>query len=253
MKEGVCKLCGERKRLVKSHSIPRRFFKGIKGGAQHAVFYDGSITAKREATYLQAGIYDDDSLCEGCEAKFSEWDRYGGEILDSPCLDHPLPEFDNRAYSVNCDTDKLRRFILSVTWRASISRNPFYSYVNLGPYEDKIKDRIFDPTPLDPDEFPIVISHFNQADFGVDSQMLFPPLRERRQDGLNIRVLYLMNLKILIHIDKRASAYTVGPFVIRQPEHFLMLELPTKLMREQEFVSAMMRRRQAMRVLTDLG
>jgi len=235
--------------LVKSHSIPRRFFKEIKGGAQHAVFYNGSITAEREATYLQAGIYDDDMLCQNCEAKFSEWDRYGGDVLDSPCLDNSLHDHDHRAYRLDCDTDKLRRFILSVIWRASISRHPFYSYVSLGPYEDKIKERVFNPAPLTPDEFPIVILHFNQADFGDHSQWLFPPLRERRPDGLNIRTLYLMNLKILIHIDKRATAYTVGPFVIRQPDHFLMLELPTKIMREHEFMPAMQRRRLAMQVL----
>jgi hypothetical protein len=235
--------------LVKSHSIPRRFFKEIKGGKQHAVFYDGSIMAQREATYLQAGVYDDDLLCEDCEAKFSELDRYGGDILESPCLDHPLPAYDNRAYRVDCETDKLRRFVLSVILRASISRNPFYSYVNLGPYEERIKDRIFNPSPLGIDEFPIVVLHFNQADFGVYSQMLFPPLRERRPDGLNARVLYLMNLKILIHIDRRATAQVVGPFSIREPDHFLMLELPTKKMREHQFIPAMIRRRRAMQVL----
>lgn len=249
MKEGVCKLCGQQKQLVKSHSIPRRFFKEIKGGAQHAVFYDGSVTAKREATYLQAGVYDDDLLCEDCEAKFSEWDRSGGDILESPCLDHPLPKYDNRAYRVDCATDKLRRFILSVIWRASLSRNPFYSYVNLGPYEDKIKDRIFDPTPLGPDEFPTVIAHFSQADFGVYSQLLFPPLRERRPDGLNVRVLYLMNLKILIDIDRRATAQTVGPFTIRKPDYFLMVELPTRKMREHQFVPAIIRSRRAKQIL----
>jgi hypothetical protein len=89
MKEGFCKLCGQQEQLVKSHSIPRRFFKEIKGESQHAVFYDSSITAKREATYVQAGVYDDDLLCENCERKFSEWDRYGGDILESPSLDRP--------------------------------------------------------------------------------------------------------------------------------------------------------------------
>jgi hypothetical protein len=188
-------------------------------------------------------------LCEVSEAKFSEWDRYGGDILESPYLDHPVPAHRNRAYRISCDTDKLRRFILSVVWRASISRNPFYSYVSVGPYEDKIKDRIFDLTPLGQGEFPIMFLHFNQADFGAYSQMLFPPLRERGPDGLNIRVLYFMNLKVLIHIDRRATAAVVGPFSIREPDHFIMLEFPTKRMRGLQFVPAMIRRRRAMQTL----
>jgi hypothetical protein len=241
MKEGVCKLCDQVRMLVKAHVISRRFFKDIKGDAPHAVFFDGSPEAKRTATYLRAGPYDEEILCEDCEPKFSELDRYGWEIFGSPRLDNPIPEFDGRAYRISCDTEKIRRFILSVLWRASVSKSRFYSHVRLGPYEKKIKDRIFDPTPLQAHEFPTVILHFNQAKFGVYAQTLFPPLRERHRGGLNVQVLYLPNLKILVHMDQRVSAEAVGPFWIQRPDYFVLVELPTSKMRERDFIPAMAR------------
>lgn len=249
MKQGVCKLCDQLKMLVKAHAIPRRFFKDIKGESPHAVFFDVSLEAKRTATYVRAGAYDDEILCEECEARFSDFDRYGWEIFGSLRLDHPVPGSGGRAYRISCDTDKVRRFILSILWRASVSKTKFYSHVNLGLYEKKIQSRIFDPTGLQANEFPIVVLHFDQAKFGAYSQVLFPPLRERHRSGLNAQVLYLPNLKILVFLGRRASAATVGPFGIQHPDHFVLLELPVSKMREQGFIPAIARSLRTKRLL----
>src|ERR1700730_17834510 len=97
MKKGLCRLCDQTKDLIKAHGIPRSFFKEFKEGYPHAVFFDVSESANKEALCVQAGVYDQGILCAACEAKFSEFDRYGWEILGSVSLQNPTQEPRHRA------------------------------------------------------------------------------------------------------------------------------------------------------------
>ena len=247
MKVGLCRLCDQTKELVKAHAIPKSFsHKEFKDGGNHTVFFDVSENADKEATFLQAGIYDQGILCADCESKFSEFDRYGCEILGSVSLQNEIEEsgYPPHAYRVFCDTDKLKRFILAVLWRASVSTHSFYSYVSLGPYEDIMRGRIFDPTSLAIDEFPTSVLHFDQASLGkYEKGTLFPPMRERAEDGSNLQVIYLKNLKIYVRVDRRARQRLFDPFLISDPASFVMAEFPVKMMkRERSFIPAIMRK-----------
>jgi hypothetical protein len=150
---GKCGMCEEVKRLIDAHAIPRTFFKDLKQGGNYAVLVDANKPMKSAGTFYQAGVYDSAILCEDCERKFSEFDRYGWQILGPMAVDRPPPNSkeDSYVYKIDCDTDKLRRFILAVLWRASVSKNPFYAAVNLGPYETASRARLFEPQPMSKD------------------------------------------------------------------------------------------------------
>jgi hypothetical protein len=79
-----CKLCGAKGvTLVKSHIIPKSFFKQFRGSEPHSIVAsadDGKIERK------QAGFWDPNILCDQCEKKFSDLDSYGWKILASPQL-----------------------------------------------------------------------------------------------------------------------------------------------------------------------
>ena len=152
---GTCRFCNLIKPLIKAHIIPRSFFlkyKGdpAKGQKPYAVLVDSKKPIKESGEFKQAGIYDSNILCESCEKKFGEFDRYGWEILEPITVDTPPSQYNGSVYKIDCDTDKIRRFILSVLWRASVSKIQFYKDVDLGPYERVVKDRIFDPASLLP-------------------------------------------------------------------------------------------------------
>lgn len=105
-----------------------------------SVLANANKPIKSAATYHQSGVYDAEILCEECERRFSEFDRYGWETLGPMALDRPPAESKiDHLYKIDCDTDKLRRFILSVLWRASVSKSPFYTAIKLGPYEDLLR------------------------------------------------------------------------------------------------------------------
>src|ERR1700674_3029575 len=98
-------------------------------------------------------------LCLECEGKFSDFDSYGWKILGELDLSTPyLENFQLAGYWMACDTDKLRRFILSVLWRASVSECNFYDRANLGLRQERQAiERIFDPTLLTLEEYPTLI------------------------------------------------------------------------------------------------
>lgn len=133
---------------------------------------------KVAGTFHQAGVYDSEILFEECEKKFSEFDRYGWEILGPMAVDGPPPGLNlgNDVFKIDRDTDKLRRFILSVLWRASVSKNPFYlrKSGSVRKYNKSEVIRSFDPRPLSKYEFQTVAMILQD-----------PEPRKRVQVGLN--------------------------------------------------------------------
>jgi hypothetical protein len=170
-------------------------------------------------------------LCVECEPKFSALDDYGFKALGNP--DVSMPIFSHatggtvEAYRVvGCDTDKLRKFILSVLWRASVSSLKFYNYVRLGPaFEHEIIDRVFSPDVLPWDEFTMCISKFDDNALGPYTDILWPPMPHRDVAGLNFYSLYLPGLKIAIKVDHRPTPAFWWLLAIQHPSEFIMPRL----------------------------
>jgi hypothetical protein len=238
---GICQRCGQTRTLVNSHIIPRSFFKIVKGTHDYAVSVDLSNDSKRIASYRQAGESDRNILCRPCEETFSDWDDYGFQILGSPSTAFPvLQPGESKVYGhrIDCDTDKIRRFALSVFWRASVSRISFYSNVRLGPYEIEIKNRLADSSPLSCDEFPVLIFQFEKDALGPYSGVLFCPHRTRLPGGCNMQNLYLPRLKVMMITDKRIPSESFRALMIQHPDSFNLWICPKSLMREYSFIPA---------------
>jgi hypothetical protein len=237
---GVCRLCGQLRPLIKAHAIPRSFFKNLKGTAKYSVLFDANAPLNKVSTFYQAGIYDSGILCIDCEKKFNNLDTYGWEILGNPLLINPVYDASAGGYSytVNCDTDKIRRFILAILWRASVSSHSFYSEVKLGPYESQVKRRLFYPTALRPNEFLTVVMRLDMQALGPYKDVLFYPFKGGR-DGLNIHTLFLPNgLKIMVVTGRGKFAPIFQHYSIRDPKSFLLIDCPEQFMREKNYIPA---------------
>ena len=153
--------------------------------------------------------------------------HYGFKVLGHPDLSRPILSYwtagNVEAYRiVGCDTDKLRKFILSVLWRASVSSLDFYDYVQLGAFEDEIVGKIFSPDPLLWDEFSMIISKIDEDALGPYSNILFPPLPHRDVTGLQCYSLYFPGVKICIKMDNRPTpAYWLT--AIQHPSQFTLI------------------------------
>lgn len=226
----LCNLCRRpAKRFAKAHAgIARSFFHAFRGDEPNSVFFD--VTGKGKlARRIQAGIWDDEILCLDCEAKFSGLDTYGWQILGKPDVSQPYfdDDFHVVGFRIRCDTDKLRRFILSSLWRSSVSKIPGFSQLYLGIHETAIIERVFDESPLRPDEFPTSIILFEKDYLGKNVRIIFPPLTDRLKSGGLMCSLYLSpQLKIITTMGDSSCLLQPGPFLITEPDRFLMLSIP---------------------------
>ena len=150
---GICKLCENENKLVKSHIIPKFMFKKMKN--EENVFYEviyNLDTTKLKTKKTQIEDYDKNILCEACDNKilgglyesYAQKAIYGGELpveVSPKCANYQNPD-DGAEYSicVNFDYQKLKNFYLSILWRASITDRSFFNHVNLGKkHEERIR------------------------------------------------------------------------------------------------------------------
>jgi hypothetical protein len=199
-----CKLCQSRPlKFSNSHIIPRSFFHLFRGDEPNSVALDvGGKTNKVQKK--QAGFSDPAMLCESCEKKFSNFDSYGWKILGSKNLiETPLRhELQLYGYSVQCDTDLLHRFILSVYWRASVSKIGFAQNFKLyRQYEDQILRDIFASAPISAQYYQTTVFRLSSDYLGPFSKAMFEPLANFQPDKSVICQFNLPELKILTFIN----------------------------------------------------
>ena len=51
------------------------------------------------------------------------------------------------------DYRKFKLFLMSVLWRAGVSSHPFYSHVELGPHEEKLRLKLINEDPGAPTDY----------------------------------------------------------------------------------------------------
>ena len=134
----ICKFCRQEKKLIKAHIIPRNFYLARKNDKYICI---NSKTG--EYTYQQQGGYDSNILCGDCDNNIlGEFDKEGYRVLFGDFNKYryvqiypkyKIYQLDNS----NFDYTKLRKFFISILWRASISQLEEWSNINLGAYERK--------------------------------------------------------------------------------------------------------------------
>lgn len=136
---GICRFCGQEKKLIKAHIIPKCFYLGLKENDK----YLGINSKTCKYVIQQQGGYDSNILCGDCDNHIlGEFDKEGYRIL--------LGDFSKYKYiqryqqyriyqldNTDFDYDKFNKFFISILWRASISKLQEWSHVNLGGYERK--------------------------------------------------------------------------------------------------------------------
>lgn len=173
----ICKGCKQEKRLVGAHIIPASFFRDLKAGEDHLKLI--SAESNGRAKRSRVGIYDKNILCRDCEDKFQRADSYAAEILIPRSGQTPITDGVHvagyRLTGIDCEL--LKRFFVSVLWRASISRDEFFGRVNLGPLEDLARSVAWNEVPEDEDQFSYVLARFEGV--GTLSKVILDPHPER--------------------------------------------------------------------------
>ena len=75
----------------------------------------------------------------------------------------------------------LKLFLLSVLWRASISSRPFFQYVSLGSFEEKIRRMLIAEDPGAASAYPCVMSTYKRESTPID--VVGQPRRVKTKQG----------------------------------------------------------------------
>ena len=142
MNEGVCALCLSAADLQNSHIIPEFAYQAMYDAAHrfHTYQVDDEVRRRFEQKGLREPL-----LCRSCEGILATYERYVSLLFRGDLSANTVVSESGKLVVVSpVDCRVIRLFLLSVLWRASVSRLPFFSRVNLGPYEEDVRRMIID-------------------------------------------------------------------------------------------------------------
>jgi hypothetical protein len=218
MSFGTCKFCKQPKELAKAHIVPQCFCLRAKGDSKQLleVRRDDATDVK----FWQSGVVDDSILCSTCDNSFSQWDEYGFRILGTPPGNNDLPRNDSELQCFllrDIDYERMKLFVLSVLWRASVSIRPFFTQIRLGPHEDRIATMIKNRNPGNYDDYSVVLGRLVCQQF---PNAMFAPHPQRTPEGVNFNLLFLPSMRIMVKTDHRPLPLQLEPVVLKpRPEN----------------------------------
>jgi hypothetical protein len=179
--QSICKLCGTRAKLVKSHIIPKAFFRDIAlaGKTLSAHSLVPGVPPRR----IPTGVYGQ-IICEACEQRLAHFDAYGIQFLR-----RDVSAFEvvggNRELGLlrtgDVDYALLKIFLLSVLWRAHASQDEVFERVDLGKFEPVLRDMILAENPGRKEDFATWLARCT----GDEGPGVFQPFRDR-EEGRNV-------------------------------------------------------------------
>lgn len=163
--DGVCKFCGNTRKLIRAHIIPESLFP-LRDDKQVA-YLTVTNFGQRRTKKSPKGWYDTDIVCGECETRWDTWDHHAANILrNTPNVANGI-HHDGKLVAVKlpgADYRHLKLFFLSLLWRMSCSSRPEFSKINLPELEDDLRSRIIAEDPGHPDEYSVSLAMFDDAD-----------------------------------------------------------------------------------------
>ena len=178
-----CKLCLENGVLVKkSHIIPDFMYRDLFDN-RHRIFEASINDGNLKTKIAQTGSYESNILCKKCEnERLGKLERYASMLLYGGTPTIIKNEINIHGMkSSHCKEihySNFRLFLLSIIWRASISKLPNFRDVDLGPHEDVIREMILNEDPGNPKMYPcIMITYLNYKK--LPHQLIGQPILSR--------------------------------------------------------------------------
>lgn len=183
-----CKMCGHEKKLIKAHVIPKVFYP--LSGSTKILSAEPSMFPRK----APIGVYDEGLLCAECDGALGIYDQaFAEQLLKQSGEVVPSTEGGIKIYRVK-SADIIRKFALSVAWRAHHSSHEMFRSVNLGPYADAFKREIKSDQLSDTS---IVVTEFDNPNVPFLS-----PAPDRIENVRFIRI-YAAHFSLVIKVDKQ--------------------------------------------------
>lgn len=206
----ICRGCNQNKSSIRAHVIPESFFRDLRAGQNTLKLISNvdGVHPKR----MPIGVYDEEMLCQECEYKFQALDDYAAKLLignseieelrqNGSVIGYKIPQVD---YGL------LKRFVISLLWRASISKQDFYRKVDLGVLEVLAKKLIWEESPGEKDDFSFVLAKFDGE--GTLSKAMLDPHPERWY-GRRYYRFYIGGFVLYVKADSQVTPQKWARFI----------------------------------------
>jgi len=219
------------------------------------IFYEMNYnldTDKSHSRKIQTGEFDKDILCEDCDnriiganyEKYAQKSMYGKNIdpkIAPICKNYQNPN-DGAEYSIctNIDYRKMKLFLLSILWRASITDRKIFKDVDLGiKHEEKLRKLIYENIIPKETEYPIMITFFMRTKNDLKN-LIGQPKRVRYKNGLNGYVFLMDSFQFMFYVnstDHKLPEYLTRT-MLKENGEMTILHLPNG--KELEFLKAIL-------------
>jgi len=191
-------------------------YSGMKAEDDKNVFFEVTYNLDNNESKpkkIQTGDFDKNILCEDCDnriiggiyEKYAQKAMYGKDIdskIAPICKNYQNPN-DGAEYSIctNIDYTKMKLFLLSILWRASITDRKVFKDVNLGEkHEERLRKLIYENITPDENEYPIMMTSFMRTDNSLKN-FIGQPQKVEYKDGLYGYIFLINSIQFMFHIN----------------------------------------------------
>jgi len=226
-----CNLCNQDSKLLKkSHIIPDFMYDGLFDEKHFMALVEWEslkVTQKKPT-----GIYDRYILCRKCDnEKIGKLETYASKVLNGGNFtndNQPLYKLitGNKDISKveisNVDYKKFKLFLISLLWRAHISKQDFFKEVKLGPYAEKMRLMLLEENPGNENDFEIGMIYFDEK--LLQAKSLLPAIKFKMANN-NCYLIHIKNLSMIYKISNQEQIELISSSKIKKNNSFSIFNL----------------------------
>jgi hypothetical protein len=191
---------------IKAHIIPASFTHLARDGEKNL-----AQVSMRGGPQTQSGIWDPGILCQACDGVLGRYDAYTIAFIRHQ---QDVAPKEYRPFNVDdADVAKLLRFAMAVIWRASLSDRHEFKHVDLGPYEEKFRQTLFDEAPL-PTAFETLIFRYQSATHPTHQFIRLPVVR--KHNGARYYDFIAAGWNFIIKVGQAPLSFEMQHFALRE-------------------------------------
>lgn len=206
--EALCRLCNTRSELLRSHVIPEFLFRPLYDYKHRYSILSTGVEAQR---FAQRGL-SEKLLCFVWEQRLSQYEKYAAEVMTGR-LCHRFLRQGSRLAIKGLDYHKFKLFLMSVLWRASVSKLEFFRLVSLGSREQILRELLLVDNPGLPEEFGCVVVFAHDGGEDITDTMFNP--EPMRWAGRRMHTFFFGGASWLFHCDQRQPPVHLQKFFLQ--------------------------------------
>jgi hypothetical protein len=234
----ICNLCKEEKKLIETSHIISDFLHKELYDENHRLhkFHPDELTKPNPKIEKPiSATYDGGILCNKCDNEvIGKYETYLSNVLKGNLSGKnkleckkiknihgiDILEIENLNYT------KTKLFLLSLLWRAHLSKNSEFSNVDLGPYAEKIRVQIFSGIASNEDNFQITI--FKLGEPNNFSTFIGSPLKHTTGTATYYSMI-ILGYVILFHLKESKMTEDMKQYRLQENGKLAIWELPKEM------------------------